>query len=66
MIQKASKGESLEGLIKSLLVEKVMNVMGAIINRPVVKKVAKQAVKKAIDNVWETNRDKLIEKIGQL
>ena len=66
MIQKASKGESLEELIKTLLVEKVMNVMGALVNRPVMKKVAKKAVKKAVDNVWETNRDALMEKVGKL
>ena len=66
MIQKESKGESLEELIKTLLVEKVMNVMGALLNRPVMKKVAKKGVKKAVDNVWETNRDKLMEKVGQL
>jgi 5,10-methylene-tetrahydrofolate dehydrogenase/methenyl tetrahydrofolate cyclohydrolase len=66
MIQKASKGESLEELIKTLLVEKVMNVMGVLINRPVVKKVAKKAVKKGVDNFWEANRDKLMEKVGKL
>lgn len=28
-IEKASKGESIEGIIKSLMVEKIMNIIGA-------------------------------------
>lgn len=41
-LDKASKGESIEGIVKSLMVEKLMNVLGVIIKRPVVKKVAKK------------------------
>jgi hypothetical protein len=43
-LAKASKGESIEGIVKSLIVEKVMNVLGAMIKRTVVRKVAKKAV----------------------
>ena len=40
-LEKASKGESIEGIIKALMVEKVMNILGAMIRRTVVKTVAK-------------------------
>ena len=65
-LNKASKGESMEGIIKSLMVEKVMNVLGVMIKRTVVKKVAKKAVKKAVDRYWEKNRENIIEKIKNL
>ncbi len=65
-LERASKGESIEGVIKSLMVEKVMNVLGAIIRRTVVKKVAKRAVKKAVDRYWEKNRADIQEKIKNL
>ena len=48
------------------MVEKVMNVLGAMIKRTVVKKVAKKAVKKAVDKYWEKNRDSILEKIKNL
>ena len=65
-LEKASKGESIEGIIKSLMVEKVMNVLGVLIKRTVVKKVAKKAVKKAVDRYWEKNRANILEKIKNL
>jgi len=65
-LERASKGESIEGIIKSLMVEKVMNVLGAIIRRTVVKKVAKRAVKKAVNRYWEKNRADIQEKIKNL
>ena len=65
-LEKASKGESIEGIIKALMVEKVMNVLGAMIRRTVVKKVAKRAVKKAVDRFWEKNRESILEKIKDL
>jgi hypothetical protein len=65
-LKKASKSESIEGIIKSLMVEKVMNVLGVFVKRTVVKKVAKRAVKKAVDRYWEKNREIILEKIKNL
>ncbi|UCC19585.1 MAG: hypothetical protein JSV62_16040 [Promethearchaeota archaeon] len=65
-LAKASKSESIEGIIKSLMVEKIMNVLGAIMKRTVVKKVAKKAVKRAVDKYWEKNRLAILEKIKNL
>ena len=65
-IEKASKGESIEGIIKSLMVEKIMNVLGAIIKRTVVKKIAKKAVKRRVDKFWEKNRKMILEKVKVL
>lgn len=61
-----SKGESIEGLIKALIVERVMNILGALIRRPVVKKIAKRAVKKAVNRYWETHREEINLKIDSL
>jgi hypothetical protein len=65
-LEKASKGESIEGIVKSLMVEKVMNVLGAAIRRTVVKKIAKRGVKKAVDRFWEKNHESILEKIKNL
>ncbi len=65
-IEKASKGESIEGLIKSLMVEKIMNVLGVAIKRTVVKKLAKRVVKRRVDKFWEKNRDMIMAKIKVL
>jgi hypothetical protein len=65
-LNRASKGESIEGIVKSLMVEKVMNVLGAMIRRTVVRKVAKKAVKKAVDKYWENNHERVLEKIKNL
>ncbi|MFX1451402.1 MAG: hypothetical protein ACFFCM_11195 [Promethearchaeota archaeon] len=65
-LERASKGESIEGVIKSLMVEKVMKVLGAIMRRTVVKKVAKRAVRKAVDKYWEKNQATIQEKIKNL
>lgn len=65
-LERASKDESIEGIIKSLMVEKVMNVLGALIKRTVVKKVAKRTVKKAVNRYWEKNRADIQEKIKNL
>ena len=65
-LERASKGESIEGVIKSLMVEKVMNVLGAIIKRTVIKKIAKRTVKKAVNRYWEKNRARIQEKIKNL
>ena len=62
-LERASKGESVEGLIKALTVEKVMNILGALIKRTVAKKIAKKAVKKAVDRYWEKNREIILKKI---
>ena len=67
IIQKAAKGkESLDELIKTLIVEKIMNVLAALIKRPIVKKLSKKAVKKAVDKAWENNKTKLEDKINSL
>jgi len=63
LINKASKGEYLENIIKSLIVEKIMNYLAPLISRPLVKKLAKQGVKKAVDHAWETNKEKLQNKL---
>ncbi len=65
-LQKAAKSESIEGIIKNLMVEKIMNVLGAIMKRTVVRKVAKRAVKKAVDRYWEKNHELILEKIKNL
>jgi len=65
-IERASKGESLEGLIKSLMVEKIMNILGAIIKRTVVKTLAKKVVKRRVNKFWEKNRDMIMAKIKVL
>lgn len=65
-VEKASKGESIEGLIKALMVEKVMNVLSVLIKRTVVKKIAKKAVKRRVDRFWEKNREMIINKIDLL
>jgi len=65
-LERASKGESIEGIIKTLMVEKVMNILGALIKRTVVRKIAKKAVKKAVDRYWENNREIILKKIQSL
>ena len=65
-LQKAAKDESIEGIIKALMVEKVMNILGALIKRTVVKKIAKRVVKRRIDKFWEKNHDMILEKIKEL
>ena len=65
-LEKASKSESIEGIVKSLMVEKVMNILGAMIKRTVVKKIAKKTVKKAVNKYWEKNRGLILEKIKNL
>ncbi len=65
-LEKVSKGESIEGIVKGLMVEKVMNILGALIKRTVVKKIVKRAVKQAVDKYWEKNRVTILEKIKNL
>ncbi|MFX1346443.1 MAG: hypothetical protein ACFFBC_11260 [Promethearchaeota archaeon] len=64
--EKTSKGESIEGIIKALMVEKVMNILGALIKRTVVKKLAKKVVKRRVNKFWEKNRDMILEKINTM
>ena len=65
-IERVSKGESVEGLIKSLMVEKIMNVLGVAIKRTVVKKLAKKVVKRRVAKFWEKNREMIMSKIKVL
>ena len=65
-LEKISKGESIEGIIKALMVEKAMNILGALIKRTVIKKVAKKVVKRRVDKFWEKNREMIQEKIKTL
>jgi hypothetical protein len=62
-IERASKGESIEGLIKSLMVEKLMNVLGAVIKRTVARTVAKKLVVRRVDKFWEKNREMILSKL---
>ena len=64
LIEQASK--SIEDIIKSLIVEKVMNLLGPLISKPIIKKLAHEAVKKAIDTIWERNKEKISEKLDKL
>lgn len=65
-MDKVSKEGSLEELFKTLIVEKVFSKLGPRMNRFAVRKVAKVAVRKAVDKVWERHRDKLITKLHNL
>lgn len=65
-LHKAAKSESIEGIIKSLMVEKIMNILGAAMKRTIVRKVAKRAVKKAVDKYWEKNHASILAKIKDL
>jgi len=65
-IDKVSKEGSLEELLKTLIVEKVFSKLGPRMNRLAVRKVAKVAVRKAVDKVWERHRDKFIIKLHNL
>ena len=61
-LERASKGESVEGLLKALMVEKVMNILGAMIKRTVMKKI----IIKAVNRYWEKNREVILKKIDLL
>jgi len=65
-LHKTAKSESIEGIIKSLMVEKIMNILGAAMKRTVVRKVAKRVVRKAVDKYWQKNRENILEKIKEL
>ena len=43
-----------------------MNILGVLIKRTVVKKVAKKVVKRRVDKFWEKNREMILEKIKTL
>ncbi len=43
-----------------------MNILGAVIKRTVVKKLAKKAVKRRVDKFWEKNREIILTKINLL
>ncbi|NVM44019.1 MAG: hypothetical protein HWN79_03790 [Candidatus Lokiarchaeota archaeon] len=62
-IDKASKGGSLEELLKTLITEKINGKLGARMNRFVVKKAAKKVIRKTVDRVWDRHRNKLILKL---
>jgi hypothetical protein len=65
-IDKISKDASLEELLKALIVEKVFSKLGPRMNRYGVRKIAKFAVRKAVDKVWDRHRDKLLIKLHNL
>jgi hypothetical protein len=48
------------------MVEKIMNILGAVIKRTIVKKLAKKAVKRRVDKFWEKNREMIMTKINLL
>ena len=66
IIDKASKGDSFEQLVKTLIVDKINSKLKLIIKRPVIKQLAKIAVKKAVDKQWEKHKDELVEKLKKL
>lgn len=66
LIEKASKDQSLEALIKTLIVEKVMSRLKPLMNRYIVKKIARKAVERRVDKMWERHRDRLMAKIRAL
>ncbi len=59
VIEKASKGYSLEILIKSLITDKIMAKLKILIKKPVIKKSSKIIVKKIIDRFWEKHKESL-------
>ena len=65
-LDKVSKGDSLEELIKNLITEKVFSKLGPRMNRYIVKKVAKKIVRKTVDRIWERHKDKLLLKLQAL
>ncbi len=65
-IDKASKGGSLEELLKNLITERVYGKLGPRMNRYAVKKIAKKVIRKTVDRVWERHKDKLILKLQAL
>ena len=65
-MDKVSKEGSLEELLKSLIVEKIFSKLGPRMNRYAVRKVAKMAVRKVVDKIWERHREKLITKLHSL
>ncbi|MFW9878966.1 MAG: hypothetical protein ACFFG0_38295 [Candidatus Thorarchaeota archaeon] len=48
------------------MVEKVMNILGALIKKTVIRKVVKKVVKRRVDKFWEKNREMILEKIKAL
>ena len=65
-IDRASKGGSLEELLKTLITEKVYGKLGPRMNRYMVKKIVKKVIRKTVDRVWDKHRDKLILKLQSL
>ena len=65
-IDKASKGGSLEELLKTLITEKVYGKLGLRVNRYAVKKIAKKVLRKMVDKGWERHKEKLILKLQTL
>ena len=66
IIDKVSKGDSLEELIKGLITEKVFSKLGPRMNRYVVRKLAKKIMRKTVDRIWERHKDKLLLKLQTL
>ncbi|MBA7511093.1 hypothetical protein ES705_03826 [subsurface metagenome] len=62
LIEKASKDQSLEALIKALIVEKVMSRLKPLMNRY----IARKLVERRVDKMWERHRDRLMAKIRAL
>jgi hypothetical protein len=65
-LDRISKGEAIEGIIKVLIVEKIMNILGILTKRTIVKKATKKIVKRRVNKYWERNRKEILEKIKNL
>ena len=65
-LDKNSKGNSLEELVKSLITERVFSKLGPRLNRYMVRKAAKKLVRKAVDRIWERHKEKLLLKLQSL
>lgn len=65
-LDKVSKENSLEEIIKTLITEKIFSKLGPKMNRYLVRKAAKKIVRKAVDRIWEKHRDNLSLKLQAL
>ncbi|MFW9822011.1 MAG: hypothetical protein ACFFE4_03705 [Candidatus Thorarchaeota archaeon] len=45
------------------MVEKIMNILGAVIQRTIVRNGVKKVVKRRVDKFWEKNKRMIMEKI---
>ena len=66
LVDWVTKGESLESIIKSLIVQKIMYKLNPLISKTVLKMITKKIIEKAVDIAWENNKERLNKKIESL